>query len=1078
MDTDVDVNSFRCSECFRSFGTLHGMKVHRGKTCLRKARQRRSPDRQTRSKSSQDANHSGQIIATVKPTIQEGDSAEPANTESAGKPRILWPAAKERAKYKDLEERVMEKMKDVVYEDGKCLSQLAAAIYDAGVEEFGTQERKRPEKKVGGKSRRGKKMEQLRKEKRELKKQWKEAPPEEKEGLNVLHEELKRKCRVVQRQVRRCARRRESRRNREQFIKNPYQAAKKLFTEARSGSLKCTKEELDAHVKQTYSDPRREEEMPHIRGLKYPTRPGTSFKLGRLKEYEVDNFVKKARAGSAPGGDGVSYKAFKYCDKLRNLLFKMLADLWDDKGLIDEWCTAEGIYLPKEGEAEQIGQFRPISLLSVIGKVYLGIIAKRTVDYLQSNGYVDESVQKAGVPGIPGCVEHAFSIWEAIQGAKKDHEDLNVVWLDLANAYGSVPHELLMKAMDFFYIPGEVKMIMKRYYDKFRMRFTTENFTTEWHRLEIGIAAGCTISVIWFILVMEMLLRAADCTEEEAKVRAPKKAFMDDVTLLTRGSVEMESILARLDELVTWSRMKFKAKKSRSLSFKKGLQCQTKFSIAGDTMPTVKEEPVKSLGRWYAGTLSDKSRGMEVMRQAEDGLKAIEGSKLPGKFKVWCLQYGLYPRLAWPLMIYEVALSRVEIIEQKCNTCMRKWLGLPRIINTSALYRQQGALQLPFTSIVEIYKAGKVRTVMMLRESRDPEIRDNPPDVRTARKWRAEEATDECVAILGQRDIVGAAQRSDDRTGVGGNPFKPFGTMTQRERRTAATEVVKEIEAEKREVHLVECSQQGQLLQWQEQVVERKIGWKEIWEWTTSRLSFLMRSTYDVLPSPVNLVRWKVQEDDKCLCGERGTMKHILSNCFPAMRRYTWRHNEVLKVMYETAKKQANQAEYGLEPQSRRREKIVFVPEGEKIPPRKEQVEEKPVGERWEVAVDLPEYEQFFPIPTSKRPDLVLWQESEKVVHLVELTVPHEDNMEAAHERKKARYEELVKECEESGWKAAHFPVEVGCRGYVGVSMRRWLKVAGLSSRKMSGVIKKMQEVAEKASHWIWLKRSDTTWME
>ena len=75
---------------------------------------------------------------------------------------------------------------------------------------------------------------------------------------------------------------------------------------------------------------------------------------------------------------------------------------------------------------------------------------------------------------------------------------------------------------------------MKEYNDNFRMRLSIEDFSTKWHRLEIGIAAGCSISVIWFILVMEMLLRSADCHEEKSKVRSPKKAFMDDVTLLTR----------------------------------------------------------------------------------------------------------------------------------------------------------------------------------------------------------------------------------------------------------------------------------------------------------------------------------------------------------------------------------------------------------------------------------------------------------------------------------------------------------------------------------------------------------------
>ena len=203
-----------------------------------------------------------------------------------------------------------------------------------------------------------------------------------------------------------------------------------------------------------------------------------------------------------------------------------------------------------------IGDFRPISILNVDGKIYMGMIAKRTVDYLQRNGYINESIQKARVPGIPGCIEHACSIWDIIQEAKKSKGDL-----DLANANGSVPHELLFKAMEFFHIPEKVRKIMRNYYNKFKMRFTTEDFTTDWHRLEVGIGAGCTISVIWFVLVMEMLLRSADCSEELVKVRSPKKAFMDDVTLLTQDQKMMEKVLERLDELITWSRMRFKAKK-------------------------------------------------------------------------------------------------------------------------------------------------------------------------------------------------------------------------------------------------------------------------------------------------------------------------------------------------------------------------------------------------------------------------------------------------------------------------------------------------------------------------------------
>ena len=164
--------------------------------------------------------------------------------------------------------------------------------------------------------------------------------------------------------------------------------------------------------------------------------------------------------------------------------------------------------------------------------------------------------------------------------------------------------------MEHFWFPQAIQDLLMDYYDNFVMRFSTGTFTTEWQRLEVGIAAGCTISVILFVLVMEMILKSTDV--EGLIVKAPLKAFMDDITVLSEVEAATRRVLKRLDDLITWSRMKFKAKKSRSCSLREGKRKQIKFSIAGDPMPTVKEKPVKSLGRWYAGNLTDRNRGVEV----------------------------------------------------------------------------------------------------------------------------------------------------------------------------------------------------------------------------------------------------------------------------------------------------------------------------------------------------------------------------------------------------------------------------------------------------------------------------------
>ena len=172
-------------------------------------------------------------------------------------------------------------------------------------------------------------------------------------------------------------------------------------------------------------------------------------------------------------------------------------------------------------------------------------------------------------------------------------------------------------------------------------------------------------------------------------------------------------------------------------------------------------------------------------------------------------------------------------------------------------------------------------------------------------------------------------------------------------------------------------------------------------------MSFLIRSTYDVLPSPVNLVRWKISMEEKCVCGKRGTLKHILSNCSKALDRYTWRHNEVLKILYRVTKERIDQINSGKKPQKpAKRGRIPFARPGQKsfYKQKRTTIDDTSWNGQWEIATDLPGCERFFPIPTPKKPDIVVWCPGRKVVMLVELTVPHEDNIEAARIRKDARY--------------------------------------------------------------------------
>ena len=153
------------------------------------------------------------------------------------------------------------------------------------------------------------------------------------------------------------------------------------------------------------------------------------------------------------------------------------------KFIAENWGSADGIHIPKEKDSRKIDQFRPIPLLNVEGKIFFGVIAKWMTIFVINNGYVNTSIQKAGVPGFPGCIEHTTMLWYRIKTAKNNKTELHVIWLDLENAYGSVRHQLLERAMEFFWIPEDIKNLISTYFKRTYVRFSNNKYSTNWQKL-------------------------------------------------------------------------------------------------------------------------------------------------------------------------------------------------------------------------------------------------------------------------------------------------------------------------------------------------------------------------------------------------------------------------------------------------------------------------------------------------------------------------------------------------------------------------------------------------------------------
>ena len=206
----------------------------------------------------------------------------------------------------------------------------------------------------------------------------------------------------------------------------------------------------------------------------------------------------------------------------------------------------------------------------------------------------------------------------------------------------------------------------------------------------------------------------------------------------------------------------------------------------------------------------------------------------------------------------------------------------------------------------------------------------------------------------------------------------------------------------------------------------------------------------------------------------------MLSGCVTALKqgRYTWRHDSVLGVLEKYIRIRLNDVQrYTDIP--RIEQSFVRAGARPRSPPSRRSSSLLEVASDWEILVDYDSAQVVFPIEiaaTPERPDITIWSRSHRRVIIVELTCPVEENMEAAHVHKSAKYPGLLAECNVQGWTGHVLPVEVGARGFVGSSVRRALKQLGISASQCRQAVKALSRTAAKCSYYVYQSHRNPEW--
>ena len=646
------------------------------------------------------------------------------------------------------------------------------------------------------------------------------------------------------------------------------------------------------------------------------------------------------------------------------------------------WSESNVTLIYKSGDTKQPENFRMISLTSCIGKMFNQILAERMTSYLTANEFIDKCVQKAFINGLNGCIEHNQVLHEIISHAKSNQKTLHVTFFDLADAFGSVSHNLISKSMDRYAIPQPISRYVKTLYSRLNGRVCGPGWHSKSFAFRKGVFQGDPLSPIVFLMCFNPIIEYLESIRQQygydfAGQRMITTPYADDFNLITGNKRQHQKIINELDGKLKTMGLMLKPRKCRSLSISSGKPTVVNFSVANEQIASVYDKPLKFLGSHITFSMKTAEVYELIREQIVTTLNSIDKVNIRNEYKMRILTLYALPSLKYMLTVHDLHKTHLGLLDTLLDRYIKKWLGIPRQGANIAVVHAPGGLDIP--TISEIYRSCHCLAYSRSKIKGDQRVLHALDQQLT----REEKWTRKSSSIKDAHEVHLRNEQSNWK-----NTKKAVKQTLKRESRNKWKHEIEPL--------LV----QGEFMKVLE-IEKVDLTWKSIiFNMPQGVLKFAVNAAIDSLPSNKNLYRWGKRMNDLCnLCQAKGTLHHILNNCEKMLDRYLWRHNSILHSLLMSIKPTLHDGQ---------------------------QVYADLEGETFNGGTVPPTV-----VPTQQKPDLCFIDFNKKDIILIELTVPFETNIAEAHQRKQDRYAGLVHNIREAGWNPVEICLEIGSRGLI-----------------------------------------------
>ena len=187
-----------------------------------------------------------------------------------------------------------------------------------------------------------------------------------------------------------------------------------------------------------------------------------------ITEEDIIAGAKKLKSGKAVGGDDISNEQIKASIHILKTILAKIFNIVFNEGIIPTAWT-EGIIKPiykNKGERNNPDNYRPITILSCMGKLFTTILNSRLTQYIQSQELLGE--EQLGFRQNYSTIDGVYIVNALLEMLSNNNKSLYCAFIDLKKCFGSIWRYGMFFKLYTYKIGSKMMNVLKCMYEKLK----------------------------------------------------------------------------------------------------------------------------------------------------------------------------------------------------------------------------------------------------------------------------------------------------------------------------------------------------------------------------------------------------------------------------------------------------------------------------------------------------------------------------------------------------------------------------------------------------------------------------------